>query len=167
MIIVISQTILQILIDHHNNTIIQNLKAETPEHIYRQLIKLSILIRSAKERIFLKTPFSRFKNLAKTENQRIKQHDQNPNIIMLLIFTPPKLVKLNEFRKIMNLDSSVAIQFQYLRSSIPVIAIPLAEIAIQTRPVNLSIHTSCNNLCQYHQQKKTLFSENRFPNPQF
>lgn len=42
-----------------------------------------------------------------------------------------------------NLDSSVGIQFQYLRSSIPVIAIPFADIDMQTLPVTLSSHTSC------------------------
>ena len=42
-----------------------------------------------------------------------------------------------------NLDSSVGIQFQYRRSSIPVIAIAFAEIDMQTLPVTLSSHTSC------------------------
>ncbi|KAL4578743.1 hypothetical protein LXL04_014874 [Taraxacum kok-saghyz] len=43
-----------------------------------------------------------------------------------------------------NLDSSVETQFQYLRSSIPVMDIALVEIDKQTLPVTLSNHTSCN-----------------------
>lgn len=42
-----------------------------------------------------------------------------------------------------NLDSSVGIQFQYLRSSIPVIDNALADIDMQTLPLILSSHTSC------------------------
>lgn len=52
-------------------------------------------------------------------------------------------LKLKQLKS--NLDSSVGIQFQYLRSSIPVMAIAFADIDIQTLPVTLSIHTSCKN----------------------
>lgn len=73
-------------------------------------------------------------------------------------------IKWKKIWKCSDLDSSVGIRFQYLRSSLPVIANPFEAIDKQALPVLLSSHTFCNKTAIYNRITKLIQSiSNSFP----
>lgn len=84
----------------------------------------------------------------------VKYYDHKPRIAILLISTSFCL----NFEEFTYLSLPLQSNSNICLSSIPLIAIPLAEIALQISPVNLSIH---NDMCPYNQQE-TSFSDKDF-----